>query len=113
MVCAACGAVAADPDEPGYRGAYPFQCPRAVSDPDGDHVLAHVINLSTVAFPTDYEPNPFVRYRELSHAWQFARAQGMTDERFVHLVRLFHEIGAQGLVRLRRVPVASLPQVLH
>ncbi len=87
MVCAACGAVAADPDEPGYRGAYPFQCPRAVSDPDGDHVLAHVINLSTVAFPTDYEPNPFVRYRELSHAWQFARAQGMTDERFVHLVR--------------------------
>ena len=94
MVCAGCGAVAADPDEPGSRAPYPFQCPNAGGDQDVEHVLVHALHAGSMAFPTEYEPNPFVRYRHLSHAYQFARAHGMPDERFVAIVRtLDHAIG--------------------
>lgn len=35
----------------------------------------------------DREPNPFVRYRRLTHAWHTAAAIGMSDAEFVALVR--------------------------
>ena len=87
MVCAGCGAVAADPDEPGSRAPYPFRCPNAEGDLDVEHVLEHALHARPATFPAEYEPNPFVRYRHLSHAWHFARAHGMPDERFVAIVR--------------------------
>ena len=87
MVCAGCGAIAADPDQPGLRAPYPFQCPNAGGDREAEHVLVHVLQGGPDTFPSDYEPNPFVRYRHFSHAYQFARAHGMADERFVGLVR--------------------------
>lgn len=80
IVCGGCGA-AADPDNP-----YPFRCPNA--DDGGDHVLRRVLDPDAVTFPSDDpEPNPFVRYRTLLHAYHVARAHGMADDAFVALVR--------------------------
>ena len=80
IVCGGCGA-AADPDDP-----YPFRCPNAGDG--GDHVLRRVLDSAAVTFPADDpELNPFVRYRELLHAYHLARAHGMTDDAFVALVR--------------------------
>jgi threonine synthase len=39
------------------------------------------------SFPTDGDPNPFVRYRALTHAHRLALARGMSDHAFVALVR--------------------------
>ena len=39
-----------------------------------------------VSFPDGDEPNPFVRYRELFHAYHLGRANGMSDDDHVHLV---------------------------
>jgi threonine dehydratase len=39
-----------------------------------------------VSFPESDDPNPFVRYRELFHAYHLGRAAGMSDEDHVRLV---------------------------
>jgi threonine synthase len=81
FVCAGCGA---EPD----AGAYPFRCPNAGMGDDVDHVLRRELDLSRVGFPYgDPEPNPFVRYRTLLHAYHVALQGGMTDEAFCELVR--------------------------
>jgi threonine synthase len=88
LACAGCGWEPAE-DEP-----YPFRCPRAGTD-DTDHVVARTLDLARLAWPRGYEPNPFVRYRELLHAYHVARSRGMGDEGFVHLVeRLDKEVAA-------------------
>lgn len=79
VVCAGCGH-AAPADEP-----FPFRCPNAGSD-DVDHVMVREIDPTHVAFPEGDEPNPFVRYRELFHAYHLGRANGMSDDDHVHLV---------------------------
>jgi threonine synthase len=80
IVCGGCGLVI-DGDEP-----YPFRCPR--SGDDGDHVLRRVLDLGKVAFShEDSEPNPFVRWRGLFHAYHLASAHGMSDQAYVDLVR--------------------------
>ena len=82
LVCAGCGA-SPDPWHPA-----PFRCPNAARDDDVDHVLRRELDLSTVAFPVeDDEPNPFVRYRQLLHAYHLARAGGLSDRAFCELVR--------------------------
>jgi threonine synthase len=82
LVCAGCGA-SPDPADP-----YPFRCPNARSGDDVDHVLRRELDLARVGFPSeDDEPNPFVRYRELLHAYQAGRAGGLADEELVSLVR--------------------------
>jgi threonine synthase len=82
LVCAGCGAVLA-PSEP-----YPFRCPDARRGDDVDHVVRRTLDLAHVRFPLGLEePNPFVRYRELLHAYHVARAGGMRDGDFVSLVR--------------------------
>jgi threonine synthase len=80
IVCGGCGA-APDPDDP-----YPFRCRNAGDG--GDHVLRRELDFAAVTFPLDDpEPDPFVRYRALSHTYHLARAHGMADDAFVALTR--------------------------
>ncbi|MGH2637515.1 MAG: hypothetical protein ACRDHU_15400, partial [Actinomycetota bacterium] len=79
VVCEGCGRVA-PADEP-----YPFRCPGTGTD-DVDHVMTRELDPTHVEFPDDDHPNPFVRYRELFHAYQLGRAHGMSDDDHVHLV---------------------------
>lgn len=69
---------------PGTAGAV-FGCPRRVELADIDHVLS--LPEPTGPWPTDDDPNPFVRYRSLLGSHALARASGLTDRRFVDLVR--------------------------
>ena len=86
LVCAGCGAV------PDWSEPYPFRCPNAGRDDDVDHVLRRELDLSAVRFPlADDEPNPFIRYRMLLHAYHVARSRGMSDEAFSALVRELDE----------------------
>jgi threonine dehydratase len=79
VVCAGCGLVA-PATEP-----FPFTCPSAGTN-DVDHVMVRELDPTHVSFPTGHEPNPFVRYRELFHAYHLGRGAGMSDEDHVHLV---------------------------
>lgn len=80
IVCGGCGSVV-DASEP-----YPFRCPH--SGDGGDHVLRRVLDISRLAFPLeDSEPNPFVRWRGLFHAYHLAGVHGMGDQDYVDLVR--------------------------
>ncbi|TMK65481.1 MAG: pyridoxal-phosphate dependent enzyme, partial [Actinobacteria bacterium] len=80
IVCAGCGFVVA-PAEP-----YPFRCPNAIPGDDVDHVLVRELDPAHVGFPQGDEANPYVRYRELFHAYHFGLGHGMTDGGFVDLV---------------------------
>ena len=80
MVCSGCAAEV-PADEP-----FPFRCPDAERSPDVDHVLRTVAPRDPPCFPRGGEPNPFVRWRELSFPWRFARANGMSDESYRALV---------------------------
>ncbi len=83
MVCNACGYVAPLTDP------RPFRCPNA--DGKADHVLKRRIDPRRLANAIDAfgdrEPDPFIRYRRLTHTWQTAMAVGMTDGEYVDLVR--------------------------
>ena len=86
LVCAGCGA------SPDLREPYPFGCPNAGRGDDVDHVLRRELDLGAVRFAEgDDEPNPFVRYRELLHAYHLARAGGLSDRDFCELVQLLDE----------------------
>jgi threonine synthase len=76
VVCAGCGWIA-PPLHP-----RPFRCPN-VGD-DVDHVLQRRLH-GTPEIVDD--PNPFIRFRQLTHAWHVAMAIGMSDDDFVALVR--------------------------
>ncbi len=83
LVCAGCGA------SPDPRDPYPFRCPNAGSG-DVDHVLRRHLVADSVAFPAPAdaaaEPNPYLAYRALFHAYHLARAGGMSDEEYRDLV---------------------------
>jgi threonine synthase len=79
LVCAGCGAVAHLP--------YPFRCPSAAADDDVDHVLRRELDLTGLSFPAGGDPNPFIRYRTLLHAYHLGLGHGMSDESFCELVR--------------------------
>ena len=82
LVCRGCGA-SPDPWDP-----YPFRCRNADRGGDVDHVLRRELDLWTVRFPEGgTEPNPFVRYRGLLHAYRLAVAGGISDRGFCALVR--------------------------
>jgi threonine synthase len=78
MRCSGCGFVLA-------RGARPFRCANAGGD-DVDHVLVREVPLSADPFFAR-EPNPFIRYRRLTHAWHDATSRGISDGEFVDVVR--------------------------
>lgn len=81
LECTGCGA------SPTATDPYPFCCPNAGRG-DVDHVLARVLDLRRVSFPTgSTESCPFIRYRQLLHSYHRARAGGIGDDDFVDLVR--------------------------
>ncbi len=47
---------------------YPFRCPNAGRD-DADHVLRRELDPAAVEFPVGDDPNPFLRFRSLLHAY--------------------------------------------
>ncbi|HSC49460.1 MAG TPA: PLP-dependent lyase/thiolase [Gaiellaceae bacterium] len=78
LVCAGCGA-GPPPSDP-----YPFRCRNAGRDDDVDHVLRRELDLAALEFPpADHEPDPFLRYRPLLHAYHL----GLSDDGFCALVR--------------------------
>ena len=82
LVCAGCGWVAPSPE----AVRYPFRCPKAVRG-DADHVVTRKLDSFRVEFLRGDDPSPFIRHREMSHAWHSARRRGLTDEAYVDLVR--------------------------
>jgi len=76
IVCAGCGWTA-PPLHP-----TPFRC--ANNGDDVDHVLQRRLR-GTPEIVDD--PNPFIRFRQLTHAWHTAVEIGMSDAEFVRLVR--------------------------
>jgi threonine synthase len=68
---------------------FPFRCPEA-GDGDVDHLLrrqfatAEITNAQVIFSRGD--ANPFVRYRELLHAYQAARAVGLSDDEWTGIV---------------------------
>ena len=81
MICAGCG-YAAPPLE-----LQPFRCPKSGTDAV-EHVMRRSVDIRGAqdAF-LDGEPNPFIRYRRLTHTWSTAMAMGMSDDDYVALVR--------------------------
>jgi threonine synthase len=78
LACAACRAPAPAP--------FTWRCAATGTD-DLDHRMARTLDMTRVTFPRDDEPDPFVRYRRLTHAWQTAHAAAMPDEEFIARVR--------------------------
>jgi threonine synthase len=72
-----------------------MRCPRADPDDDVDHVVQRTIDPHRARFPTGDEPNPFVRYRGLFHAWHLGRAIGWSDRAYIDLVESLDEAVAR------------------
>jgi threonine synthase len=56
-------------------------------DDDIDHVLVRMLEPSRLPFPSDTDPNPFLRYRTLFHAYHVARAAGSSDGDITGFIR--------------------------
>jgi len=80
MFCSGCGWVV--PAE----STRPFRCARA-GDGDGDHVLVRQPERAEI----DDDPDPFVRFRRFTHAWQSAMARGIRDDEYVDVVHRLEE----------------------
>ncbi|HET8797182.1 MAG TPA: pyridoxal-phosphate dependent enzyme [Thermoanaerobaculia bacterium] len=82
MICHGCG-WEVPPDD-----LHPFRCPHAGTD-DVDHVLRRRIGTTPALLEAfhDREPDPFIRYRRLTHAWHTAMLNGMSDAEFIDVVR--------------------------
>jgi len=87
FICSGCGYHLPE-DEPVRPG-----CPTSRAGDDIDHVLRRVLAPSRLAFPVGDEPNPFVRYRTLLHAYHSALAAGWSDGDVVDFIeRLDHDL---------------------
>ncbi|MGZ6340546.1 MAG: pyridoxal-phosphate dependent enzyme [Candidatus Limnocylindrales bacterium] len=62
-------------------------CGAAVPGDGIDHVLQRHLDPARIAFPIDEDPDPFVRYRTLFHAYHAGLAAGWSDAAYVALVR--------------------------
>jgi len=82
LVCAGCGWAAPALEQ----NRYPFRCPRAGRG-DVDHVVARQLDPFRIEWRHGDDPNPFIRYRELFHAWHIARRRGVADADYVDRVR--------------------------
>ena len=61
LVCRGCGRVVPSDSPAAYT------CPYAGRDA-GDHVLGRALDDPALRFPTGSDPNPFIRFRALTHA---------------------------------------------
>jgi threonine dehydratase len=97
-------------DEP-----FPFACPNVGSD-DVDHLMVRELDPTHASFPDDHDPNPFVRYRELFHAYHLGRKHGMSDEGHVHLVEQLDKavaaVDGHGFAETPLSPNDALSEVL-
>ncbi len=110
LACTGCGCrIAADERQP-------FRCPEARLEDDVDHVLRRRLRVSEEsrkplgqAF-TSAEPNPFLRYRQLLHSYQTARAWGMPDSDFCDLIRgMDGRVAEVAGIGFRETPLVSSP----
>lgn len=104
LACAGCGTPA-----PADRPFTP-RCPARRPGDDIDHVVARRLDLARMGPPADPDPNPFVRYRTLFHAYHVARAAGWEDARYVDLVRGLDEaVAAVDGHGFRVTPLVAVP----
>ena len=80
FACAGCGA------RPAEGTPVPLICPNAVTGDGIDHVLVRHVDPAGAPMPAADDPNPFIAYRTLFHAWHAARALGWTDDAYIALV---------------------------
>jgi threonine synthase len=80
LVCAGCGAAPL----PGDR--YGWVCPGRFRGDDIDHVMVRRLDVAGLPFVTSDSDNPFVRHRNLLHAYHRWLAAGRDDASFVALV---------------------------
>jgi threonine synthase len=110
LVCGGCGHAVAE-DEP-----IRLSCPRALPGDDTDHVLRRRLQPSRLTWPTDDDPNPFIRYRTLFHAYHAARAVGSSDGDIVRLIRRLDQdvarVDGHGFRVTPFGPAASLGEAL-
>ena len=85
FVCTGCGVA------PHPLTTPPFRCPNARRGDDVDHVLRRRLDVGSLGFPKTGDPNPFLRYRTLLHAYHLACAGGLPGEDFQALVRALDE----------------------
>jgi len=108
LVCAGCGALG--------PANHPFtpRCPSRRPGDDIDHVMTRGVDLNRLDPPADPDPNPFVRYRALFHAYHVARAAGWGDVRYVDLVRELDDAvaGVDGH-GFRVTPFIRAPGIAH
>ena len=109
FACAGCGTRPAD------GAPVPLVCPAAVAGDDIDHVLVRLLDPLRLPFPTDPDPNPFVRYRTLLHGYHVARGGGSSDgditrliERAAELLRVAPPIAPLKSFRLADMQAATL-----
>ncbi|MEI7742521.1 MAG: pyridoxal-phosphate dependent enzyme [Chloroflexota bacterium] len=104
LVCAGCGALG-----PAHRPFTP-RCPNRRPGDDIDHVMVRGIDLARLDVPADPDPNPFIRYRSLFHAYHVARAARWADARYVDLVgELDVAVAAVGGHGFRMTPLLRVP----
>ncbi|HEX2755368.1 MAG TPA: pyridoxal-phosphate dependent enzyme [Candidatus Limnocylindrales bacterium] len=80
FACSGCGTRPAD------GAPVPLVCPASVAGDGIDHVLVRHLDPAAGPFAVTDDPNPFVAYRRLFHAWHAARAAGWSDEDYVAMV---------------------------
>ncbi|HEX8939046.1 MAG TPA: pyridoxal-phosphate dependent enzyme [Candidatus Limnocylindrales bacterium] len=85
LACAGCGW------RPPLDRPIALRCEAALPGDGIDHLLRRHLDPARLAFPTDDDPQPFVRFRTLSLAYHVARAAGWSDERYVALVKRLDE----------------------
>jgi threonine synthase len=110
VACSGCG-WEAPPEE-----AYPFRCKGARAGDDVDHLMVRELDPDRVSFPEGEEPNPFVRYRELFHAYHLGRTHGLDDAEHVAIVEgldeAIAEVDGRGFAVTPFAPNAALSERL-
>ncbi|MBL6929572.1 MAG: pyridoxal-phosphate dependent enzyme [Rhodospirillales bacterium] len=88
----------------------PFRCPNAAENDNIDHVLVRTLIGPDATFPDSAEPNPFIRYRHLSLGYHLARANGLSDDQYVGIVKeLDDAVATVDGKGFRITPFASVP----
>jgi len=85
FACSGCGA------RPANGAPVPLVCPGSVDGDGIDHVLVRHLDHAAGPFAVTDDPNPFVAYRRLFHAWHAARAAGWSDDTYVAMVERFDD----------------------